>query len=1291
MAKEVKVSIIVDDNGTMRLTEKSAKKLGAGLDKAGKSAQTADRQLKGAAQASSNSSKNFAKQAQGISGGLVPAYAILAATVFAASAAFNFLKSAGDLKVLQDGQIAYTATTGVAMKNLTSNIRTAAQGLLDFETASQAAAIGVASGLSVDQITALAKGAANVSKILGRDVTDSFNRLVRGVTKGEPELLDELGIILRLDDAATKYATTLGINAKELTQFQKRTAIFNDVQDQLETKFNRINEILKPENNAFAELGVAFSDVVKGFKEFLAAVGTPFARFFTDNVSSLVAALGLIAIPLFKQAIPGITQWGIATKEASETAAKSIEAAQQKIERLKMEQTLAFQPGGSQEKAATIARGSGLQGRKGSGLKALLDGQEALSKAQARGMARAARSGLGEYTKMSADMRNKFAEHLDEMAGKAQTTSQIITSKFVGAFNRISTTSALVAAKVESHFLIMKTAALKFVGALVKVAVTMIRIVSWVGILAIAFDLLKAGLERLGIIEIDQQLKKQIDTATELTRVQESLNDEYVKFAEVQAELTKDLKGPNAQSFTSVGEQISSLTKNFEDLNKVIKQGAIEEAKEGFTSFVLPTVAKALDDLFESLGRNEEIIRLGKKATDEFRNSNKLLVEGLVASKLTSTGVGAEFKALASILALGGTLTEKEAKRYEELAAQLQELGTEFGALQKARESNTAEYTKTISSITTYTTKVSGLLEKLQDQLKAEKKLDNLSGINKDRITRLEKEIDLIQKLNDLEVKYANMKLQQQINEIQAVTGAAKISKGRIKTEQSIAAARIDILELDAKLALGEEKGIKFTKDKLEQLRLQKVLKKEGIYASEQELKIAREELDLKNRINKVKVLNQGSAAVASPLNDAFFNSREKIKILDEEIADAQKDAIAAYFSGSEAEKLALDLRIATLGIERKLIERNNTQREESLKLKTKELGVTTKFAKQLSGATAFEKERIGFQKQSEQNILKLTELERQKLTLSAEDTTTMDNINAQIDGIIVQNELLAEQQILAFKIAETFRTTLESSLASNIADIIKGTETSFKDALLNIAKSVLSSIADTLAKSLTEDILSITGIYDTPASKMKSALEEGGDYIKEKIQEGLGVSNQDNSSSSSISTAVPASTLPKSGGEETFFSKFSNMFKNIFDGLKNALSGILKGLGSIGGGLGGFFSGIFGAAAGGIMPGGVTGYANGGIVKRPTLGLVGEGKMNEAVVPLPDGKAIPVNMGSGMGQNNNVTVNVSMDGQGNSQSQSNSDGQMGANMGKLIAGAVQEELHRQKRPGGILSPYGAA
>ena len=41
------------------------KKYLAELDKVGKSARTADRNLKGAAQASSNTTKNFSKMAQG--------------------------------------------------------------------------------------------------------------------------------------------------------------------------------------------------------------------------------------------------------------------------------------------------------------------------------------------------------------------------------------------------------------------------------------------------------------------------------------------------------------------------------------------------------------------------------------------------------------------------------------------------------------------------------------------------------------------------------------------------------------------------------------------------------------------------------------------------------------------------------------------------------------------------------------------------------------------------------------------------------------------------------------------------------------------------------------------------------------------------------------------------------------------------------------------------------------------------------------------------------------------------
>jgi tape measure domain-containing protein len=51
------------------------------------------------------------------------------------------------------------------------------------------------------------------------------------------------------------------------------------------------------------------------------------------------------------------------------------------------------------------------------------------------------------------------------------------------------------------------------------------------------------------------------------------------------------------------------------------------------------------------------------------------------------------------------------------------------------------------------------------------------------------------------------------------------------------------------------------------------------------------------------------------------------------------------------------------------------------------------------------------------------------------------------------------------------------------------------------------------------------------------------------------------------------------------------------------------------------------GFANGGIATGGFTAFANGGMVTGPTMGLVGEGKYNEAIVPLPDGKSIPVQM----------------------------------------------------------------
>ena len=106
--------------------------------------------------------------------------------------------------------------------------------------------------------------------------------------------------------------------------------------------------------------------------------------------------------------------------------------------------------------------------------------------------------------------------------------------------------------------------------------------------------------------------------------------------------------------------------------------------------------------------------------------------------------------------------------------------------------------------------------------------------------------------------------------------------------------------------------------------------------------------------------------------------------------------------------------------------------------------------------------------------------------------------------------------------------------------------------------------------------------------------------------------------------------------------------------------------------------------ANGGITPGGFTAFANGGVVTGPTLGLVGEGKYNEAVIPLPDGKSVPVQLSGGDGGNqvnSNITVNVS-----NGQAQSNATGSNSSELGRKIEGAVKQVIVGELRPGGLLA-----
>jgi hypothetical protein len=303
MAKkdEIKIKINVDGKD-IELTKKQAKELGQNLDKTGKSAASTDRQLKGAARASSNATKNFSKMSQGITGGLVPAYATLAANIFAIGAAFRFLQDAANYRILIEGQMEYATVTGDSLATLTRQLRAATGGQLAFAEAAQSAAIGRAAGLSGQQLNELGKIAKNASIALGRDLTDSFNRLVRGVTKAEPELLDELGIILRLETATSKYAREIGKTANQLNIFEKTQAVANEVLSQGQDKFAEFNTEL----NEFNKLAVAFDDLINTIKGSLTGVAEFIAKGLSGNVAALAGAFALLGSGIIRAITPTV-------------------------------------------------------------------------------------------------------------------------------------------------------------------------------------------------------------------------------------------------------------------------------------------------------------------------------------------------------------------------------------------------------------------------------------------------------------------------------------------------------------------------------------------------------------------------------------------------------------------------------------------------------------------------------------------------------------------------------------------------------------------------------------------------------------------------------------------------------------------------------------------------------------------------------------------------------------------------------------------------------------------------
>ena len=330
---EVTLTVKVNDDGSFSLIAKEAKGASKAVDGVTASTQKLDKSRKsyhktekGVAGAGANTTKNFSKMKQGMTGssGLVAAYATLAANVFAVTAAFGALKRAAAYEQLEKGIISVGAASGRNLPKVAKSLVDITDAAISTKEAMTAVALGTSAGFSTKQMEGLTKVAKGASLALGRDMADAMSRLTRGAAKLEPEILDELGIMVRLDDATKNYAQSLNKNVNELTQFERRMAFTNAIIEQGTQKFGAIAEAI--DANPYDKLSATFDDLLVNVLKVVNVGLKPLVSILSASPSALLAILTFFSATIVSKVVPSL---GTLASSSAEAAAKSHAAWQQ--------------------------------------------------------------------------------------------------------------------------------------------------------------------------------------------------------------------------------------------------------------------------------------------------------------------------------------------------------------------------------------------------------------------------------------------------------------------------------------------------------------------------------------------------------------------------------------------------------------------------------------------------------------------------------------------------------------------------------------------------------------------------------------------------------------------------------------------------------------------------------------------------------------------------------------------------------------------------------------------------
>ena len=191
-------------------------------------------------------------------------------------AALYASQTATQVRQIERGFDQLAQTRGINADALLGDIRRSARDTL---TDQQALSIG-ARALATDiaplyqNLGQVLTDVSDVAVLYGRNVTESQERVIAAIQKQETELLDELGITVRAEQAYRKYAESVGLSATKLNDQQKATAFALATIEALNKQADASGRLFSSLSADYDNSTLALGRLNKAWEDFVVVFGT---------------------------------------------------------------------------------------------------------------------------------------------------------------------------------------------------------------------------------------------------------------------------------------------------------------------------------------------------------------------------------------------------------------------------------------------------------------------------------------------------------------------------------------------------------------------------------------------------------------------------------------------------------------------------------------------------------------------------------------------------------------------------------------------------------------------------------------------------------------------------------------------------------------------------------------------------------------------------------------------------------------------------------------------------------